>query len=465
VTNALRTSVGFALTALGALGLLDCTEAPSVFRGMDGATPGVDAAADAPATEQPAPPTEAPARPTWWRDVLPLVQSRCVECHVSGGIAPFALDTYESARERAPLMVVETRMGRMPPWPPSDDCRPLQHVRRLSARELAVLENWSRAGTPEGDRGTYVRPADAREPFPTTVDFTAQPAAPYTPPARAVDDYRCFVVNPGWTEAKHLVQARITPGDARIVHHLNMFEVRAASVAELEALDARSAGEGYPCFGGVGIPVGSLADQRVQYVAGWAPGSPALRTPPGTGIRMEPGSRLVLQVHYNQSVVQGASDRTRVEMVFSPTPPRRQAMVIPVMADHFRIPAGMPDYPVENSLQPRALGITFPVTVYGAFPHMHQFARAAQSTLTRADGSRECLVDVPRWQFHWQQFYMFDEPVRVEPDDRVTVQCRYDNSPANQPVVNGVQRTPQEVRSGTGTLDEMCMTFFYITIL
>jgi len=40
--------------------------------------------------------------------------------------------------------------------------------------------------------------------------------------------------------------------------------------------------------------------------------------------------------------------------------------------------------------------------------------------------------------------------------------CRYDNSPDNQPIVNGEQVAPRDVRWGEGTLDEMCL--LYMTV-
>lgn len=416
-------------------------------------------------TEDLAPrPHEGP--PTWWRDVAPLVLQRCAECHTDNGIAPFPLTRYEDAREHAEMMAIETSARRMPPWPPSSDCLPLQNPRSLSSAEMTLLQQWSDADAPEGDPRDFVRPPNAAVPLPETPDAVLAPEAPYTPPMNAIDDYRCFIVDPHWTTPHDMVRARITPGEPRIVHHLNLFEVRPSGLPMLERLDARDSGPGYSCYGGIGIPVGSIQQQNLQYVAGWAPGSPPLRTPANTGIRLEPGSRYVLQVHYNQLSHRGLPDQTRVEMYFSPTPPRRIALVVPIEAEGFRVPAGMSDVAVNASMTPRSLGITFPVTFYGAFPHMHGFGRAVRSDVVRAEGgAHDCLIDIPRWSFHWQGFYMFNEPTRIEPDDEVRIECRYDNSQANQPVINGVQRTPQDVRAGNGTLDEMCMNFFYLTLL
>ena len=69
------------------------------------------------------------------------------------------------------------------------------------------------------------------------------------------------------------------------------------------------------------------------------------------------------------------------------------------------------------------------------------------------------MIDIPRWDFDWQQGYAFlpGEEVIVQPGEALRVECTYDNSAANQPVVNGEQLEPRDVRWGDGTLDEMCL--------
>ena len=67
-----------------------------------------------------------------------------------------------------------------------------------------------------------------------------------------------------------------------------------------------------------------------------------------------------------------------------------------------------------------------------------------------------CLLDIPRWNFHWQGFYRFKDPVPLHAGDRVLMECHWDNSAANQPEVNGQVRAPIDVHFGEGSTDEMC---------
>ena len=65
------------------------------------------------------------------------------------------------------------------------------------------------------------------------------------------------------------------------------------------------------------------------------------------------------------------------------------------------------------------------------------------------------------WDFNWQQNFAFpaDEAVFVAPGEGLRLTCEYDNSQANQPVVDGAQVESTDVVWGDGTLDEMCLAF------
>ena len=60
-----------------------------------------------------------PANPTFTKDVLPIFQRSCQDCHRPGQVAPFALLTYDQARKRADDLAHVTGERRMPPWPAS----------------------------------------------------------------------------------------------------------------------------------------------------------------------------------------------------------------------------------------------------------------------------------------------------------------------------------------------------------
>jgi hypothetical protein len=99
--------------------------------------------------------------------------------------------------------------------------------------------------------------------------------------------------------------------------------------------------------------------------------------------------------------------------------------------------------------------------IIGMTPHMHTLGTRLSAMLTRADGSAQCMIDVPEWDFEWQLDYGYATPELYGPDDMLTVSCEYDNSPANQPYLNGEQLPPRDVTWGEGSLDEMCLNYVW----
>jgi mono/diheme cytochrome c family protein len=97
------------------------------------------------------------AEVTFTRDVAPILQEKCVNCHRAGGGAPTSLETYESASPWAPLIKYRTglrdRPGAMPPWYVEKNIgiQQFKNDMSLSDDEVATIAAWADAGAPQGD--------------------------------------------------------------------------------------------------------------------------------------------------------------------------------------------------------------------------------------------------------------------------------------------------------------------------
>jgi hypothetical protein len=380
------------------------------------------------------PPT--PPAPTWHRDVAPIVQAQCLGCHSAGGIAPFALDTYEAAKPMAMAMASSVAARRMPPWLASPDCgAPFVDSRILTEAQVTAFQEWAKAGAPEGKASeapmTTVTPSQRL----ARIDATLQMPVAYTPSATLKDDYRCFIVDPAVANPTLVTGYDILPGSQKVVHHVILYAVK-RTVAVTE--DAKDSTAGWQCFGGVGVDTeGALG--------AWAPGGSAVVYPRGTGIRLEPDQVLAMQVHYNTSNGTDA-DRTSVKLMYGKGS-ETQAFLIPLAADGFRIPPAATDYRYSERFR-NTLG--FPVKVWGFLPHMHTLGK----TITMKAGGTSmdtCLVDIPRWDFHWQTQYFRPKPHELSTNESIEMSCSWDNPGS------------QTIRWGEGTGDEMCFAFVYAT--
>ncbi len=417
--------------------------------------------------------------PTYWGTIKPLFEQTCNTCHSPTGIAPMPLETLAQVRPFARLIASQTTARIMPPWMPREGCRDINNSRALTTEEIATISQWVTLGTPEGNPAEYqapgvragtVRPLPARD-----GDIVVRPAAPYLPNQRISDDYHCFVMDPALMESRDVVGIRVTAGNARIVHHVILFEVRTGGLAQLNQLDNATPEPGYTCFGSSGVTPnfragsnGDLIDTDVQMITGWAPGGVAGYLPVGTGIRLKPGSRLVMQVHYNmQMSTRNLTDQSKVELFLGEAGTTQQAFWLPQANQDFLVPANVgpmdPRARVTTSFRPMNL----PVRIFGVAPHMHTRGTSISVDVTTGAGVNNCMVDIPAWNFHWQQGYFFRTPYRINPGamgDTLRTTCVFDNRPENQPFVDGVQQPSRDVRWGENTSDEMCLNFYYVSI-
>jgi len=397
---------------------------------------------------------------TWHRDVAPLVQERCGGCHVEGGVAPFALQSHAQAYERRAEIREAVSSRHMPPWQPGPGCAEYHDDTSLSEEQISLITRWVDAGAPEGS-SRDARPIPAR---PTgglsRVDLEMEMPLEYTP-RQNPDDYRCFILDWPHEQLRYITGFNGRPGTRAEIHHLIAYLIRPEEVATVQALDDAEPGPGYTCFGGPGN------QGAPTWLGAWAPGAMGADYPESTGLKVQPGSKVVLQVHYNTSHVAPSPDRTSVqfkvdERVDTPAYVLLWADSAWVSEKTMHIPAGQADVVHRWTYEPSALleAITGgvvpngqPVTLHTAALHMHTLGTRARLEVLRQAGGSECLLDIPRWDFNWQNTYRLMEPREVRPGDQLTVECHWDNSAPGAVDTNW----------GEGTRDEMCLGILYMT--
>lgn len=376
---------------------------------------------------------------TWHKDVSPLLEQNCTGCHNPQGIS-FDLTSYPETALLAEALVGATESGSMPPWPPSRECRPLLHERTLSEADRQILRDWSARGTPEGDPATAPAPAES-EFVPPDEDLTLTLPEPYTP-IGATDDYRCFVVDPQLTDTARITGFQVHPDNSAIVHHVLVYTDTEGIAA---TLDERDEGPGYTCFGGPGF-------NETSVVGAWAPGSPGYRLPHNTAVSLEAGTALVLQVHYSPAGDPGGSDQSSVSFDLADADEDRQsAFFVPFVDTRLEIPPGA---------EAHEEGVTFTLDYginlqfFGGGPHLHRLGSSISVHLRKPDQEEfDCIMEIPRWDFNYQEIYFLKDPVVIEDGDEVSLRCVYDNSDTNP------YSTGDYVYWGDATNDEMCLIY------
>jgi hypothetical protein len=419
---------------------------------------------------------------TYHEHVAPILQRRCQTCHVSGGIAPFALTTYEESSAASRSIVDMTGARLMPPWGAHDtpDCkvtRPWKDDIRLSDAEIDTLKKWHEAGAPEGDPAKAGAP---QTPPPSTLpdaSLTLKSDSGFAM-SGTVDRLRCFVLDPKLDALTFVDAIHIEPEQRNVVHHVLVFvDPTGASGAKADANGQ------YDCFGGSGI-------DGTRLLTAWAPGGRPGVLPQGIVMPIEAGSKLVMQVHYHAAPgVSAPEDHTRLLLRFTNQTP--QYLAFTQLIGNFRTSSGGPGVLLEPPFEiaPNAkdhvetMQVSIPAEIrgrstsnlrlLGAAGHMHYVGVSEDIHVKRAaSGEDECLLAIPKWDFDWQRGYQYDVPIdqlpKVTTNDTLTVRCKYDNTMSNPKMARALkesgQTTPQLVTMGESTLEEMCLGAFVFVL-
>ena len=106
--------------------------------------------------------------------------------------------------------------------------------------------------------------------------------------------------------------------------------------------------------------------------------------------------------------------------------------------------------------------ISTPTTSHLAAGQMHLLGASIRLELNPGTSRAKVLLDIPRWDFHWQNAYALAQAVKAAPGDVVRVTCRHDVGKRRE-AGSAVPRKARYVLWGEGTTDEMCLGVLQVT--
>src|SRR5690606_31027695 len=241
----------------------------------------------------------------------------------------------------------------------------------------------------------------------------------------------------------------VLPGNSAIVHHMAAMVVDPDLEIDdgLTNLDLMTAYDhetpdrpGWPCIGGAGDDVVTKS-----VPIGWAPGQGVVDFPTGSGSPVEAGDMLVVQIHYNMAAGLGHSDSTTINFRFEPEVEREALSALPdgllftlFDDDPHALPPGSSEEIFTWSFlveQYADLLDSDRIELWGVFPHMHNAGVGLRARVLDEHGHEVgCLVDVFRWEYQWQLYYFYQQPIPLEVGQTVEVTCVYDTSRETEPI-------------------------------
>ncbi|MDP2285015.1 MAG: hypothetical protein Q8L06_12805, partial [Pseudohongiella sp.] len=374
-------------------------------------------------TAQALPVHEAPAGVSYSNTVAPMLLEKCAGCHRPGGIAPWAMTNHAMVQGFSPMIRETVLTRRMPPWHADPAIGEFMHDMSLSVEQKQQLLSWIDAGAPRGAGDDPLTAVDAQ----LTEWSMGEPdyivtLPEFDIPATGSLDYQFFEV-PNTLDRDVWVKAvQIAPGDRQVVHH---------AIATFGSVP-----------GGMGNSSASLFQPQLMT---FVPGNDTYVYPQDTGVFVPAGTSFYTQMHYT-TYGRETRDQTKIGLYFADEAPHHVLQHYSIINQDLNIPAGEAEHE-ESSYY----AFQRDAVIYSLFPHAHYRGRSSEFALRYPDGREEVVLSVPNYDFNWQRYFQFQEPIAVPAGTQVIHRTTYDNSTANlsnpDPTVN--------VRFGEQTWEEM----------
>ncbi len=365
--------------------------------------------------------------PTFSKNIAPILNKRCVECHRAGEAGPMPLTSYKEARPWAKAIKQAVATRNMPPWSADPAYDHFSNSRRLSDAEVAAIVKWADNGAPEGNAAElpkapeFVKGWNIGQP-----DLVFDMGKEFKIPAQGVIPYQYFKVDPGFKEDTWIQAAEVRPSQRSQVHHILVF-----------VQDGNK-------------PAQRAGEQFSNMLIGYAPGVPTITWDSDTAYLVKAGQTLLFQVHYTANGKE-AVDRSSLGLKIRKDTPTYRAFSGSATQFRLAIPPGDPSYETKATHVFKE-----DVTLLDMTPHMHLRGKAFKYVLTYPDGKSEVLLNVPKYDFNWQLSYILSEPRHLPKGSKIEATAWYDNS-ANNKFNPDPTKT---VRWGDQTFEEMMIGFF-----
>jgi hypothetical protein len=404
---------------------------------------------------------ESPAQEiTYARDVAPILQENCQECHMPGSIAPIHLTSYDEARRYARRIRAKVSDRIMPPWhiDRTVGIQDFKNDRGLSDEQVETILAWIDAGTPFGDEADLPPARDFADPLGFQLEDEFGPpdliveSEPYTLEAVTQDKWFRPTTPTGLTEPRWVRAIEIRPvgADAKtIMHHVLAFLLQDEEETEYNVGPVITSARG-GSMGGPGL------------FMEWAVGKEGEIFPDGAGKLMLPGSRIRWELHMHAmgELVEDATVELGVWFYDVGDEPRNRTRLRMFDA---RGETGLDIPPGEVAVTQQYHTLRWPTRLENFQPHMHMRGKVMQIEAVYPDGGTELLSRVDNFQWNWHVNYIYaDHAAPLLPAGTTLIVTAWHDNTADNP--NNPDPT-QWIGWGDRTVDEMAHAWIDVTYL
>ncbi len=372
------------------------------------------------------------AKISYVKDIAPIIQEKCTNCHQPGGIAPMQLNNFEQVKGFSPMIREVIRTNRMPPYMADQTVGHFKDDERLTPTQIKTLVHWIEAGAPRGtgeDPLAKIKFQAPEWPLGKPDVIVEVPAVKI--PATGVLDYTHPVVPSVMTEGRWMKATTFRITDRKVVHHI-LTGVVSGNFKTGDTAAETSWGAS---------------------IGGYGPGRGSNLTPPDMGVWIPASGGVAFQNHYTPYGKETV-EKTQMGIYFYPKGQEPKYVMRTFGIFDFGI-----EIPAKAEYHPEIAYIDVPkeMIVYGITPHAHVRGGSANVSIIYPNGKEEMLLALPKYDFNWQYEYFLAEPLKAPAGSKIVTRWTYDNSTRNP----GNPDPNKTVNWGEQTSEEMLALYIH----
>ena len=424
------------------------------------------------AAAAPAIAADAPKSPTFTKDVAPILQAKCQNCHQPNSIAPMSLITYQDARPWARSIRERVSTQQMPPWhiDKSVGVQKFKNDMSLSQEQIDTIVRWVDTGAPQGDPKDMPAPKAllTGNEWQGVMDGYGPPdlvvkSAEWTMPAQHQDVWFRPTSDVPLTEPRWVRMVEIRPSNVKarkIIHHSVAYQV-----LNPDNVQAVNTGVSVGGFGGANASPDDLVNRRPMLME-WAIGKGYDRFTDGTGKLMMPGEKLSWDQHIH-AVGEEITGGSEIGLWFYPKgqEPTKRSYLVGFTGIKSRGNDGpYLDIPPNSIAHTEGFTVLKENTMITNFqPHFHLRGKAMQVEAILPTGETQIIGYVSNFNFNWMTNYIYaEDAVPAFPKGTIIhVTAWYDNTKNNK----NNPDPDQWVGYGDRTVDEMAHAWMNVVYL
>ena len=336
---------------------------------------------------------------TYNDDVFPILRDRCSRCHVTGGVAPMSLMTYDDAFPWAESIRAELVAGHMPPWNADEGFGNLKRAHTLSPKELDVVLTWATGGNPRGALDQKLPAVTLKNDWALGApDLALKLPEEFTLAADKMDDTHEFTLPSGTSEARWVRAVDLLPGTPSIVRSAMIF-----------VKDP----------GAAGSAASAPAPERV--LAHWLPGQDPEPLDSGVAFRLPAGAQIGVRIHYKktwQFEGKALSDRSTVGVYYAPVKEATELLTLPIES-----PAATP---AQGQSVTFGRTLAEDVRAVALSPDSVPPNISVQVEAVHPDGARTPMIRL-NTRADWDRRYWFEKPLTLPRGTKIEVKATFED--------------------------------------